>query len=304
MNTTFPATVLLAALAATTAYAQEPGSYGHELAYSDEFETSAYATTDGERLYRTHCAGCHMPDGSGAQGAGKYPALRENPNLEYAAYPVSLIVNGQQAMPAFGSMLNDEQIVALTAYIQENLGNGYEPDVTPQLVADTRPYEEAEESAEHQTEVAEDVTAQGNGGVIRHPIPNSDFPILQAVEIPADADLVYLSGTVPQVIDESAAADAPARFGDTAAQTVSTFESITAKLEMLGLDMGDVVKLQVYLVAPDGSDAMDFAGFMDGYVQFFGTEKQPNLPTRSVFEVAGLANPSWLVEIEAIAVRE
>ena len=48
---------------------------------------------------------------------------------------------------------------------------------------------------------------------------------------------------------------------------------------------------------------MDFEGFMKGYTQFFGTEDQPNLPTRSVFQVAGLANPDWFVEIEVTAVR-
>ena len=139
--------------------------------------------------------------------------------------------------------------------------------------------------------------------VTRHPIPDSDFPILQAVEVPADATLVYLSGTVPMVIDETAAEDSPDRFGDTAAQTESTLKSIEAKLDALDLTMGDVIKMQAYLVSPDGSEAMDFAGFMEGYTKFFGTEDQPNLPTRSVFEVAGLANPSWLVEIEVVAVR-
>jgi len=139
--------------------------------------------------------------------------------------------------------------------------------------------------------------------VTRHPIPNSDFPILQAVEIPADATLVYLSGTVPQVIDSEAEDGSPEQFGDTAAQTESTLAAIEAKLTALDLTMGDVVKMQAYLVAPDGGDAMDFSGFMEGYTQYFGTEDQPNLPTRSVFEVAGLANPSWLVEIEVVAVR-
>ncbi|WP_104018640.1 Rid family hydrolase [Roseovarius nitratireducens] len=47
----------------------------------------------------------------------------------------------------------------------------------------------------------------------------------------------------------------------------------------------------------------EFSGFMEGYIQHFGTEEQPDLPTRSVFEVAGLANPAWLVEIEVVAVR-
>ena len=48
---------------------------------------------------------------------------------------------------------------------------------------------------------------------------------------------------------------------------------------------------------------MDFAGFMKGYTQFFGTKAQPKLPTRSAFQVAGLANPNYLVEIEVTAAR-
>ena len=80
-------------------------------------------------------------------------------------------------------------------------------------------------------------------------------------------------------------------------------KSIDDKLKALGLGMGDVVKMQVYLVAPAEGQPMDFAGFMKGYTQFFGTETQKNLPTRSVFEVAGLANPGYLVEIEVEAVR-
>lgn len=138
--------------------------------------------------------------------------------------------------------------------------------------------------------------------VIRHPIPNSDFPISRAVEIPSDATLVYLSGVVPGVTNPDATPNTPEAFGDTEAQTVSVLDRIAATLEDLDLSMGDVVKMQVYLVADD-SGAMDFSGFMDGYVQYFGTDEQPNLPTRSVFEVAGLANPNWLVEIEVVAVR-
>ncbi len=139
--------------------------------------------------------------------------------------------------------------------------------------------------------------------VTRHPIPGSDFPILQAVEVPPEATLVYLSGTVPMVLDEEAEEGAPERYGDTAAQTESTLTSIESKLESLDLGMGDVIKMQAYLVAPEDADAMDFSGFMEGYTKFFGTEDQPNLPTRSVFAVAGLANPEWLVEIEVVAVR-
>ncbi|WCE68623.1 RidA family protein (plasmid) [Sulfitobacter faviae] len=145
--------------------------------------------------------------------------------------------------------------------------------------------------------------AQGSE-VVRHGLPDSDFPILQAVEVPADATLVYLSGTVPTVANETAEKGSPEYFGDTATQTASVLASIEKKLAELDLDMGDVIKMQAYLVAPEGSNGMDFQGFMEGYTQYFGTEEQPELPTRSVFEVAGLANPAWLVEIEVVAVRQ
>ncbi len=139
--------------------------------------------------------------------------------------------------------------------------------------------------------------------VVRHATPGSSFPIARAVEIPPDATFVYVSGAVPSVIDKTAEQGSPDAYGDTEAQTVSVLQSIEGTLADLGLTMGDVVKMQVFLVAPDGADGMDFAGFMDGYTQFFGTEDQPNLPARSVFEVAGLVSPAWLVEIEVTAVR-
>ncbi len=137
----------------------------------------------------------------------------------------------------------------------------------------------------------------------RYAIPGSDFPISRAVEIPADATVIHLSGAVPSVVDSSAAEGSAAAYGDTQAQTVSVLEAIQGTLVELGLDMGDVYRMQVFLVAPKGQDAMDFAGFMEGYTRFYGADAQPNLPVRSVVEVAGLANPGWLVEIEVSAVR-
>ncbi len=324
--------IVLSGLGATALYAQSTDTQDSsrtDVPYPDEFATTDYITTDGEQLYNTLCAGCHMPDGSGAIGAGAYPVLKNNQLLEYASYPVSVIVNGQAAMPSLGHLLNDEQVVAVTSYIQSNLGNDYTPDATVQMVSDTRPAVTAAQMGEHEVEMADDTgdlpgemrddaanpedadattsavsSDAAHESVIRHGLQDSDFPILQAVEVPADATLVYLSGTVPQVVDESAGEDDPARFGDTKAQTVSTFESIAAKLAALDLNMGNVISMQVFLVAPEGSDAMDFSGFMEGYTQFFGTDDQPNLPTRSVFEVAGLANPNWVVEIEVVAARE
>lgn len=128
----------------------------------------------------------------------------------------------------------------------------------------------------------------------RVPAPN-DFPIATSVTIPANTTLHYLSGTVPSKNEEGS-------YGDTQAQTESVLKSIEANLESMGLTMGDVVKMQVYLVAdPNKDNKMDFDGFMKGYTQFFGTEAQPNLPARSAMQVAGLVLPEWLVEIEVVA---
>jgi enamine deaminase RidA (YjgF/YER057c/UK114 family) len=140
--------------------------------------------------------------------------------------------------------------------------------------------------------------------VVRHKIPNSDFPIARAVEVPAGKTTVYLSGAVPSVVVEGADKNTVAAYGDTRAQTESVLNSIDKTLADLGLEMGDVVKMQVFLVGdPATGGQMDFAGFMKGYTKFFGTDAQPNLPSRSVVQVAGLANPGFLVEIEVTAVR-
>lgn len=140
--------------------------------------------------------------------------------------------------------------------------------------------------------------------VIRHKTPGSDFPIARAVEVPAGLTTVYLSGAVPSVVDEAAEKNTVAAYGDTKAQTETVLKSIEKTLGDLGLKMGDVIKMQVFLTGdPAKNGQMDFAGFMEGYTQFFGTDAQPNLPSRSVMQVAGLANPGWLVEIEVTAVR-
>lgn len=138
--------------------------------------------------------------------------------------------------------------------------------------------------------------------VVRHPIPNSDFPILQAVEIPSTSTTVYLSGTVPSVINEDVDPNSADAFGTTEEQTVTVMNRIKAQLEGLGLGVGDIVKMQAFLVAPEG-ETVDFQGFMVGYTQFFGTEEQPNLPVRSAMVVDALVNPGWLVEIEVTAIR-
>ncbi|MGE7138059.1 RidA family protein [Luteibacter sp. NPDC031894] len=140
--------------------------------------------------------------------------------------------------------------------------------------------------------------------VVRHKIPGSDFPISAAVEVPAGKTLVFLSGVVPPVADAKAAKGSLEAYGDTKTQTIGVLTSIDKQLKGMGLAMGDVVKMQVFLVGdPAKGGKMDFAGFMAGYTQFFGTKEQPTLPSRSAMQVAALAAPGFLVEIEVTAVR-
>ena len=111
-------TILTLVFATTSAaLAQSPGPFS-----SSPFR---FTHQDGEAIYRNVCAGCHMPDGRGAIGAGAYPALARNAKLEAAGYPVLLVVNGQKAMPAFGRVLDDNQVAAVVNYIRANFGNAY-----------------------------------------------------------------------------------------------------------------------------------------------------------------------------------
>lgn len=110
------------------------------LAQSSPFSGSPFRFThqDGEAIYRTVCAGCHMPDGRGAVGAGAYPALTRNAKLEAGGYPILLVVNGRKAMPAFGRQLDDSQVAAVVNYIRGNFGNAYADRVSPDDVKAAR----------------------------------------------------------------------------------------------------------------------------------------------------------------------
>lgn len=99
---------------------------------------SRLTQTEGKDIYGAVCAGCHMPQGEGAVGAGRYPPLANNETLEAAGYPIYVIIHGQKAMPPLGGILNDEQIAAVVEYIRTNFGNDYSEEVTVQEVTDSR----------------------------------------------------------------------------------------------------------------------------------------------------------------------
>ena len=100
---------------------------------------TGYLTDDGAALYRSSCQACHMADGKGAVGAGMYPALANNANLEDPGYATMLVVNGYKAMPAFGQWMTDEQVAAVVSYVRTNFGNAYADPVNPEDVKALRP---------------------------------------------------------------------------------------------------------------------------------------------------------------------
>ena len=84
----------------------------------------------GEELFVNVCRGCHMSDARGAAGAGTYPSLAGNGKLAASGYPVAVVVNGQRGMPAFGSMMSDDQVAAVVNYLRTHFGNDYKDAVT------------------------------------------------------------------------------------------------------------------------------------------------------------------------------
>ena len=84
---------------------------------------TGFFSIDGKKLYNDSCAGCHMVDGMGAQGAGYYPALADNTKMQSKYYIISTVINGLRGMPSFQSMMSDQQIAAVTQYVHSDLNN-------------------------------------------------------------------------------------------------------------------------------------------------------------------------------------
>ncbi|MDX3901633.1 MAG: RidA family protein [Sphingobium sp.] len=127
--------------------------------------------------------------------------------------------------------------------------------------------------------------------------------IASSATVPPGSTLIFLSGATASPINP-ADTDSADAYGNTEVQTMSILTKMKAQLAAMGLTMGDVVKMTVFLVGdPRLGGKMDRDGMTVSFKKFFGTADQPNLPTRSAFQIAGLARPQQLVEIEAIAAK-
>jgi mono/diheme cytochrome c family protein len=98
-----------------------------------------FTESTGQDLFASACQGCHMPDGHGATGAGIYPSLSKDSNLEASGYPVHVVVRGQKAMPPVGAMMSDDQVAAVVNYLRTHFGNQYSDAVTAEDVKRVRP---------------------------------------------------------------------------------------------------------------------------------------------------------------------
>jgi mono/diheme cytochrome c family protein len=92
----------------------------------------------GAQIYADECSGCHTRNGQGA--AGLFPALNGSPVVQQTD-PTSLlrvVLRGAlsvgtdkaptaPAMPAFGWVLNDDQVAAVVTYIRNTWGNAAPP---------------------------------------------------------------------------------------------------------------------------------------------------------------------------------
>jgi mono/diheme cytochrome c family protein len=119
------------AVAAPAALAQTSGgpTFGSRTHFTEQ---------GGAAIYASVCAACHMPNGLGASGAGRYPSLARDASLATAAYPIDVVVQGQKAMPSFAATLTDQQIADAINYVRTHFGNAYPDAVTPAAVAIAR----------------------------------------------------------------------------------------------------------------------------------------------------------------------
>ena len=131
--------------------------------------------------------------------------------------------------------------------------------------------------------------------------------ILDAAEVKAGTDLIFLSGQLASPLDPAKTmADIKSTddYGDTKTQTISALTKIKGLLEKQGYTLADVIKLTLFVAADPKLGKMDFAGANEGFKQFFGTAENPTTVARSTFQVAALAGPYFLIEIEATAAKK
>ncbi len=86
------------------------------------FSMPVWSQGEGAALFKSKCAGCHSPDGSGSGPAGKAMHLRDLGSAEVQkqsdAELTAIIANGKGTMPGYKGKLTDEQIKQVVSFIR------------------------------------------------------------------------------------------------------------------------------------------------------------------------------------------
>ncbi|HEX6980745.1 MAG TPA: RidA family protein [Alphaproteobacteria bacterium] len=123
-----------------------------------------------------------------------------------------------------------------------------------------------------------------NPGTIAPPFRNI---YSHGIEVPAGARTLWISGQVGTKPDGSIAPDC-------AGQAEQIMQNIGAILAEAGMSFADLVKINAYLVR-----AEDIATFAPIRAKYLAGAK----PAMTTVVVTALAQPSWLIEVEAVAAK-
>jgi 2-iminobutanoate/2-iminopropanoate deaminase len=110
----------------------------------------------------------------------------------------------------------------------------------------------------------------------------------QAVKVEGGRTMLFIAGQVAYAADGAAAHP-----GDFKAQARACLEALRAQVEAGGGTMRDIVKVNTYLT--DIRHRAEYGAIRE---EFFGKK----LPASTLVAVAALAQPEFLIEIEAVAV--
>ena len=118
-----------------------------------------------------------------------------------------------------------------------------------------------------------------------------DPPIYaQAVKVTGGETILYLSGQV--AYDDKGGVAHP---GDFKAQARAALQAVKAQVEAGGGTMANIVKVNTYLT--DIRHRADYGPIRE---EFFGKNKK--MPASTLVAVSALAQPEFLIEVEAVAV--
>ena len=118
-------------------------------------------------------------------------------------------------------------------------------------------------------------------------VAQPDGHFSQAVEIPANARLLFISGQVPRSLDGRTVG-----INDMRAQAEQVFKNLELILQAHGMSFERVVKATIFVT--DMSLASEVVAVRE---RFYGKHK----PASTFVAVTALGDPHWMLEVELIA---